>query len=354
MKTTFSRRDFLKLGAFGLGSLAFHPLLSTEPTISTGMVARVATTRVNPDGTLSVSVYSQPNDKSQIICQRYRDELVNIYYEVISPDGPYYNPKWYRVWNGYMHSASLQIVSTRLNPVILDIPANGFLGEVTVPMTQTMRLMNKTDWEPVYRLYYGSTHWIVGIDNGPDGEPWYRLKDELTKVEYNVSAPHLRQVTAEELTPLSPDIPVSQKRIEVSLSEQTLRAYESDKLVLQTKISSGNAGLNPNHIGIPTSTPTGTFHIEVKVPSKHMGDGITTASLAAYELPGVPWVSFFVPDIGIALHGTYWHDNFGLPMSHGCVNMRTEDAKWIYRWTTPVIKVDQDHQGGFGTTVTVV
>jgi lipoprotein-anchoring transpeptidase ErfK/SrfK len=160
-------------------------------------------------------------------------------------------------------------------------------------------------------------------------------------------------VTAEELAPISPNIPPQSKRIEVSISEQMLRAYEDEDIVLQTKISSGNAGLNPFNKGIPTSTPKGDFHIEIKLPSKHMGDGLTTDKLSAYELPGVPWVSFFEPKTGVAFHGTYWHDNFGLPMSHGCVNMRTEDAKWLYRWTTPVIKVEQSHQGGYGTLVKV-
>jgi lipoprotein-anchoring transpeptidase ErfK/SrfK len=353
MKASFSRRDFLKIAAVSLGSLAFSPLLDTDRDFTTGEIVRVATTRQNLDGSMSVSVYSEPNDKSQIICQRYRDELVHVYYEVESPDGPYYNPKWYRVWRGYMHSASLQKVGYRLNPIVPTIPEKGLLAEITVPYTQTMRFQRGNGWTPVYRLYYASTHWIIGLENGPDEKPWYRLKDELTKVEYNVPAQHLRVVTADELSPLSPDVPIRSKRIEVSLSKQILHAYEDEKIVFQTKISSGNAGLNPYNQGIPTSTPKGTFYIEVKLPSKHMGDGFTTDQLSAYELPGVPWVSFFEPKTGVAFHGTYWHDNFGLPMSHGCVNMRTEDAKWIYRWTTPVIKVDQDHQGGYGTQVIV-
>ncbi len=353
MEKTLTRRQLLKMGALGLGSLALRPFLSTDLSFGSGIVLRVATTKVNPDGSMSASVYSQPNDKSTIVCQHFRDELINAYYEVESPDGPYYNPKWYRVWRGYMHSAPLQRVYYQLNPVVTSIPEAGILAEVTIPYTQSMRNRKKEGWEPVYRLYYGSTHWITGIEDGPDGTPWYRLKDELTKVEYDVPAQHLRLVTSEELSPLSSHISSQNKRIEVSLREQMLRAYEEDTLVLETKISSGNAGLNPDKQGIPTSTPRGTFHIENKMPSKHMGDGNTTADLAAYELPGVPWVSFFEPKTGVAFHGTYWHDNFGLPMSHGCVNMSIEDAKWIYRWTTPVISLDKWNQGGYGTLVTV-
>jgi len=72
-----------------------------------------------------------------------------------------------------------------------------------------------------------------------------------------------------------------------------------------------------------TPTVTGLFKIYVKHPAADMaGPG--------YDLPGVPYVMMFYEDYGI--HGTYWHNNFGTPMSHGCVNMRTEDAAWLYNW----------------------
>jgi lipoprotein-anchoring transpeptidase ErfK/SrfK len=83
-----------------------------------------------------------------------------------------------------------------------------------------------------------------------------------------------------------------------------------------------------------------------------MGNGILTSDTNAYELPGVPWVTFFAQH-GVAFHGTYWHMNFGTVMSHGCVNMRTDDALWLYRWTVPVIKIEDWDKQGFGTQVTV-
>ena len=70
-----------------------------------------------------------------------------------------------------------------------------------------------------------------------------------------------------------------------------------------------------------------------------MGDGQLTAEIEAYELPGVPWTTFFAPN-GVAFHGTYWHDNFGMTMSRGCVNMRTEEAKWLFRWIMPAVAYD--------------
>jgi lipoprotein-anchoring transpeptidase ErfK/SrfK len=62
--------------------------------------------------------------------------------------------------------------------------------------------------------------------------------------------------------------------------------------------------------------------------------GNLLADADGYVLPGVPWTSFFT-EVGHAFHGTYWHENFGAPMSHGCVNMRTSEANWIFRWTMP-------------------
>ena len=83
-----------------------------------------------------------------------------------------------------------------------------------------------------------------------------------------------------------------------------------------------------------------------------MGDGNLTSDLNAYELPGVPWVSFFTTT-GVAFHGTYWHNDFGRPKSHGCVNMRTEEARWLYRWTLPVVSPDQIRRIARGTPILI-
>ncbi len=127
----------------------------------------------------SISVYSQPNDESRIQYQHFRDDLVNYYYEVESEYGPDYNPRWYRVWGGYMHSAHLQKVSTILNPIMDTVPEAGILAEVTVPFSQVMWLKGKKYWEPLYRLYYQSLHWVDGKAEGPDGGVWYQIHDEL-------------------------------------------------------------------------------------------------------------------------------------------------------------------------------
>lgn len=125
--------------------------------------------------------------------------------------------------------------------------------------------------------------------------------------------------------------PTNQKRIVVVLSEQNLYAYDGDTLFKETKISTG---LEPN------LTATGTFNIFKKMPTRYMQGPLpnTGTSTKAYDLPGVPWDLYFTSE-GAAIHGAYWHNSFGTPQSHGCVNVAPLVAKELYQWAdlgTPV------------------
>ena len=161
----------------------------------------------------------------------------------------------------------------------------------------------------------------------------------------------MRFIPDEELLPISPGVPASSKRIEVSLVMQELKAYEDDSLVFQAKVSTGLSKRVPDGV-IPWDTPAGRWKINSKMPSQHMGLGNVTSDVEAYELAGVPWVCYFHIN-GNATHGTYWHTNFGNPMSHGCINMRTEDARWVFRWSTPVWSPGDRETRGSGTTLIV-
>ena len=342
-----TRRDFLKFCAASFSTLAIEPIPQLFPPEEVD--EPIGKGRVT---VFSVGVYKEPDLKSDRVRELRRDEIVSLFEALISPSGPPLNPRWYKVIGGYAHSAYLQRVeNAHLNLPKSYIPRLGRLGEITVPYTQSVR-HTENGWEPVYRLYYQSVHWVVGVEEGLDGEPCYRLRDELLRVEYSVPAAHIRIIDPREVTPISPDLPPHLKRIEVSLLDQRLIAYEDNQVVLDTPVSSGLPNLGPVR-GIPTDTPRGSFRVDPKVPSKHMGDGRLTADLEAYELPGVPWVCFFEHSTGVAFHGTYWHDNFGARMSHGCVNLRVEDAKWIYRWTTPVAAPADWIRNGRGTRVEV-
>lgn len=115
------------------------------------------------------------------------------------------------------------------------------------------------------------------------------------------------------------------RNIVVSLSKQTTYLYENGKLVHQYLISSGV----PGH-----DTQPGSYRVMAKVAMQDMG--CTTGY--TYCTKNVPWVSYFYPNVGF--HGTYWHHNFGHVMSHGCVNMPIDVAKFVYDWApigTPVV-----------------
>lgn len=331
-----NRREFLKLGLAALGGLAAAPYLPNYSEFDDRNLVRISNT--------SVSVHVKPDDITRITGQLYRDEVVHIYDEVDSGT-PGYNPIWYRVWGGFVHRARIQKVKLRLNePQTVFINdkdldrVRPILAEVTVPYTQTLVWKNKA-WQPLYRLYYGTVHWLVGIVEGPDGHQWYQVLDELHDSIYITPAEHLRVIPPEEFAPVSPGVAPGDKHITVNLTTQTVTAYEYDKPVFETSISSGLPRGNPGPNGIPTATPQGTGRVVVKMPSKHMGDGQLVADPEAYELVGVPWCIFFKMDDrsfqGHAFHGTYWHDNFGVPMSHGCVNMRNHEARWLFNWVAP-------------------
>lgn len=120
-----------------------------------------------------------------------------------------------------------------------------------------------------------------------------------------------------------------EKWIDVSLSEQKVRAYEGNKVVMEFLISSG----------LWDSTNRGTFNIWYKTRNQRMKGGSKELG-TYYDLPNVPNNMFY--DGGRALHGAYWHNNFGHPMSHGCVNEPLASAAQIFEWAGPIVPPGQN------------
>jgi hypothetical protein len=346
-----SRRDFLKFGGLFLSTLVVKPALFQLPPPDEKLINPICKARV---ATNAIYRYQKPSFQSKRLGMITRDEIVNIYEEVISSDGPAYNPRWYLLADCYVHSGYLQRVEGAFpNSVqVKHLPKGGRLGEITVPISVSHRWSRVSGWLPLYRLYYQSLHWVTGIEEGPDGHPWYQLTDDLLHIHYHVPVKHIRLLPLADFRPISPDIPPEEKRIEVSVEDQSLLAYEGDQIIFRTKVSTGipSKGTSPN--GIPTDTPLGRFRVQSKMPCRHMGDGEITNDIEAYELIGVPWVTYF-HKTGVAFHGTYWHDNFGRKMSHGCVNMEIDKAKWLYRWTTPVANSRDWYRRGLGTLIII-
>lgn len=338
----FNRRDFLKFSGTALAAGFFLPSLPPFDAFLPYPLVRVTSNGLEDKG---IPIYKEPNDTSEIKRVVYRDEILNLYEEVDSGT-PEYNPVWYKVWGGYLHRARTQKVLPYLNQPSSTIRENGQLAEVTVPYTQAMYKVLE-EWRLVNRLYFESVHWVVGVETGPDGLPWYVILDELIDQTYIAPAHHFRLIPDDEITPLSTNVPWEQKYIYVDLTRQRMVCYENNVEVFSSLISSGRMDPNPGKNGIPTQTPAGKFNITVKFPSKHMGGGdlAAAADVDAYQLPGVPWTSFIKftdrPFQGHAFHGTYWHDNYGVPMSSGCINMRTAEAKWLFRWVYPTSGADE-------------
>ncbi len=361
---SINRRNFLKVSgvgffaALGLGfpsarsfSCLFDPALF--PRISSRGLAdldKVEALLPGQQGRVleaEVSVYDMPSFKGNRIKNHYRDTVLSLTGVTVGNSQDSFNLVWYRVGDGgYVHSGSLQPVFTLTNPVASQIPAGGTLAEVTVPFTDA-------HWDPgkeqpvSYRFYYATTYWVVEIVQDDNGEPWYGILDDKWDYIYYVPAQHLRIIPPDELQPISPDIPGNLKRIEVHLPEQVMVAYEADQPVYMARVASGARFSDGDY-----STPAGRYSTFHKQASRHMARG--NLAYNGYDLPGVPWNSYITEE-GIAFHGTYWHNNFGKPRSHGCINMTPQASKWLYLWTMPGVPPEQGViYEETGTTVDII
>ena len=326
MPSKLSRRDFLKLSLLGISGILLEGMRPFAPLPDPHTIQREGRVAAK-----TVDLYEEPSFDSPRVETLWRDLVFPITEVAIGEDESAYNRIWYRLGEkGYAYSGWIQPVQTLLNPVVLDIPKTGALAEVSVPYTDA--LAEPQDGAAVaYRLYYGSTHWITETISCPDRpRAWYRLTDDKNKDEsYFVPATHLRIIPENELLPLSPEIPSFQKYIEVRLSQQLALAYENHRMVFATRVSTGWRRADGTYY-----TPEGHFFTKYKRPSRHMAAG--NLANRGYDLPGVPWV-MYITNGGISFHGTYWHNDFGTPHSHGCINLPIEAARWLFRWTTPVV-----------------
>jgi lipoprotein-anchoring transpeptidase ErfK/SrfK len=149
-----------------------------------------------------------------------------------------------------------------------------------------------------------------------------RLTGGLAALLAALAVPGLPAYAQEMIDPGPGRWQVGEKEVVVSLGAQRLWVYEGEQPILATFVSTGTAE-TPE-----VATPVGQFRVLVKLPMETM---IGTANGEPYQVEDVPYVMYFT-DEGHALHGTYWHNNFGAPMSHGCVNLPMDVAEWMFRW----------------------
>jgi lipoprotein-anchoring transpeptidase ErfK/SrfK len=343
-----SRRDFLKLAGAGLltsllAQVRLEPVRADTDISLPGALASDQQGRV---AAATVNVYAAPSDQARFVNSYWRDTVLPILGVAVSADDAAPNRVWYQVGaEAYAYSGTIQPVRTVLNQPAGQIPQSGCLGELTVPYSDAHATAD-AGAHILYRVYYGTTYWITAVQPAADGAAWYRFWDEKRKVNAWVPAAHLRLLPAAELAPLSPNVDPRLKRIQVRLPEQLVIAYEDRNPVFMARASTGYEW--HGH----WSTPIGMHITNFKRATRHMAAGDLASD--GYDLPGVPWVSYLT-ETGVSFHGTYWHNDFGRPHSHGCINLTPEAAKWVYRWTQPAVPADQSFiLKDFGTMVEIL
>lgn len=184
----------------------------------------------------------------------------------------------------------------------LAIPGGGGTGGGTVPSAGTVHVVKRGETLAGIAARYRTTIAAIATANG------------IRNPNLIVVGQRLKIPTGGSGSGGGAAAPTGGKWIEVDLSSQRTYARQGDA-VLRTMVVSTGISIYP--------TPVGRYRIYAKYPSVAM-------SGPGYYLPGVPHTMYFYK--GYALHGTYWHNNFGHPMSHGCINLKKPDAAWLYRW----------------------
>ena len=313
-----SRRDFVKLSGVSLSAAAL-PSFSWIYTPD-NRLGRIT----DPEAKLHL----RPNPDSPVVGVYGFDDLLEVNREVVGQGVYPHNHVWLETPEGYLWSSEAQLVRNLPNPIVDRVPSDGTWTEMTVPYVDA-RTKPELSAPVRYRLYYGMVLNIDGQHTDQAGQVWYRVHDE-NGIVMHAPGEAFRVIPPKELTPISPAI--EDKAVIVNITRQEISAVEAGVEVFFARISSGYA-YYPEGGDFTSNTPIGSMWTWRKMVSRHMsgGDAVT-----GYDLPGVGWTVLFHGS-GAALHSTYWHSDYGAPRSRGCINLRPEDAKWLFRWTHPVV-----------------
>ncbi|MDY7079831.1 MAG: L,D-transpeptidase [Chloroflexota bacterium] len=323
---TMDRREFIKYTSAALAWLAMpHFSIPDEP-----VEQPASETPPSSFGRIATwwrqAVRGEPSQDAEWVTWKRRDEIIPLY-AAVAGDPPWPgNPVWYQTEGGFIHSGYVQPVEKAPSAeIITEVAAPGFWARVCVPIAEAC-------WQPTrsyarQKLYYGTVYRVVGATADEDGNWWYQLKDGVTYAPGPyVLAQEVRRIPAEEMAPISPGCP--EKWIEINIATQMLTCFEGETVVFRTRISSGAAG---------TATPRGEHRVLYKRHTRRMVGG---SADDYYDLPGVAFPVYFTRS-ACAIHGTYWHNDFVRPHSHGCVNVTNQAAQWVFRWADPVVPYDE-------------
>jgi hypothetical protein len=338
------RREFIKLSALTMGALALTPFPALAQTAAdwpdSERLGRVCQGKVD--------IRSKPNPDAPSVKNIYDDAIVAWQREVVGIGPGYGSRRWVETPDGYIYAPRLQPVYNKPNEVVKALPIakndkgediQGMWAEVTVPYVDLIianppvRTPSLKE-NPKPRFYYSQVLWVDGMKTGSDGKQYYHTDQKYGTYGdfFWASADAFRPITAEEIAPISPN--VENKKIVVNVTRQTLTAYEGKNEVYFTRVSTGAKFDYLGNAVDKWSTPLGPHPIYRKLITLEMS-GQTTG-----DWPAVPWTCIITGE-GVSVHSTYWHNDFGVPRSHGCINASPEDAKWVYRWSYPHINYMQ-------------
>lgn len=361
-----SRKNFIKLLGLGVTSVGFRPILDVKHETTFPNNERLG--RVCIIG--MVDIKSAPYEDSDTVGVIYEDAVIPWLREVVAkePNYNYFNQRWVETQDGFVYAANIQpvrnIPNAPIDTLLATSKAEGMWAEVTIPYAD-VTLVNgpssnswvkaRLDQGLPLRVYYGQVYYIDQIKTDKSGIVYYRVNPNYYGgVDmFWVPAEAMHPISVDEINPINPE--VENKKIVVDVSRQTISCFEGDTEVYYCRVSTG---AKYDMYGNPVekwSTPLGKYVISRKFISLQMSGGTTGAP---YDLPGIGWVSVFATG-GVAIHATVWHNDFGTPKSHGCVNTMPEDAKWIFRWSLPQTSydpgmVDISISGDKSTTVQVI
>lgn len=344
---SLTRRDFLKLVGGAAGFMALRPFSRVLPLPD--FPAGETLGRL----TATLDMVSAPRVDYPSIGKLYPDTIVPWLREVVAQtrDTNVINQRWVETPQGYLYAPYVQPVKNKPNEPLAELPAGqaGFWAEVTVPYVDfTLEnaepsspwLKNAKEWSLPMRLYYSQVMWVDQIKTSEvTGNLVYRINERYGSYGdmFWAEGAAFRPLTADDVAPITPDVDPAQKTIVANLTYQTLACMEGQTEVYFCRMSSGKKQDARGNVTDTWSTPLGDGHRTWrKSISIHMAGGTVDAG---YDTPGVAWCTFFSGS-GVAIHSTFWHNNYGTARSHGCLNVRPEDAQWIFRWSTPAVGLE--------------
>lgn len=366
-KERLSRREFLKYSALALGGLALSgnrisngyaagdQALSTDlsfqnddtaPEFPIGkLLGRICDGR---HGT-RYEIKTEPYINAPSVGMAWFDDVFEWKNEVIAKqvDLNRINQRWVEVPEGYIYADYVQPVRHVPQEVVNELPempdgSRGMWVEITTPYSPLYLTKSKSNYQYWLsrednvnpRVYYSQVFWAIDIRQNPTtGIAQYLLMQKVGAFAENywVDAQVCRQIMPDEISSLHPD--ADGKRIEIQVRPrgiQTLSCFEGNEEVFFTTVATGGRNEDGSW-----STPVGNrFTPWRKNIAMHYSQAETLTG--GFDIPGVGWNFGFHPD-GAFIHSTFWHNAFGNLKSAGCVNMRPDEAKWVWRWVDPQI-----------------